>query len=406
MIQITPYLDGFKLGEYQDKLVRLLQIDSNLNQSVPDSIRNSVEWLLRQVNCYYSNRIEGNPTHPKELLRAQTPQTGTSSNMTHTRSRAVQELLAHLEVQLRLENKKVSPADITTPDFIKGLHRSFYQGLPEDQLHVKNQANEDVFDNDGQPLLVIPGEFRKHAVVVGKHEPPHASELNGYMSWLQRSFALDKIWGTDRVVAAAALHHRLAWIHPFLDGNGRVIRLLTDCYMRHSGFGGYGLWSITRGFARDTNAYYSALAQADKPRQGSSDGRGILSDGGLAHFTKYFIDTALDQISYFSELLEPRKLNLRIDIYFEMREKGAIPAAPGEELPLLKLVARDIYKHLLERGPQTKSSICAYIGQPEQSLRSTFKQLEVERLINMNKNGEYVAFISPHIIEFLFPKLW
>lgn len=406
MIQITPYVDSLKLGEYQDKLVHLYQIDSHLNQSVPDSIRNSVEWLLRQVNCYYSNRIEGNPTHPKELLRAQTPQTGVNSNITATRSRAVQELLAHLEVQIRLGNRQIPPGEITTQEFIKGLHRSFYQGLPEGQLHVKNQANEDVLDTNGEPLLVVPGEYRNHAVVVGNHEPPPASELASYMEWLQRSFALDRIYGTNRVIAAAALHHRLAWIHPFLDGNGRVIRLLTDCYMRNAGFGGYGLWSITRGFGRDTNAYYSALAQADKIRQGAYDGRGVLSDGGLVHFTKYFIDTALDQISYFSELLEPKKLNLRIDIYFQMREKGAIPGAPGEEIPLLKLAARDIYKHLLERGPQSKASICAYLGKSEPSLRATFKQLEAESLIKLSSANQYKAFISPHIIEFLFPKLW
>ena len=59
------------------------------------------------------------------------------------------------------------------------------------------------------------------------------------MGWLETAYDLDKIHGTNRVIATAALHHRLAWIHPFQDGNGRVIRLLTDCYMRCSGFSGY-----------------------------------------------------------------------------------------------------------------------------------------------------------------------
>ncbi|MCL6704679.1 Fic family protein [Pseudomonas sp. T1.Ur] len=406
MISITPYLDGLKLGDYQDKLVHLYQIDSHLNQSVPASIRESVEWLLRQVNCYYSNRIEGNPTHPKELLKIQSPQTESPYNFPVTRPKALQELLAHLEVQLRLKNRQTTADEITTQEFIKELHKSFYQGLPEDQLIVKKQDGETALDEQGNPLLIVPGEYRKHLVIVGSHEPPPAKELTSYMDWLQRSFTLSTIHGTNRVIAAASLHHRLAWIHPFLDGNGRVIRLLTDCYMRHSGFGGYGLWSITRGFARDTKAYYNALAQADKVRQGMTDGRGTLSDGGLAHFTKYFIDTALDQISYFSELLEPRKLNSRIDIYFEMRAKGALPAAPEEELPLLQLAARDIYKYLLDRGPQTKSNICAYLGKSEQSLRATFKQMESERLINLKKDKHYKAFLSPHVIEYLFPNLW
>lgn len=405
MIQITPYNDAHMLGDYQDKLVELLQADSALNRTVPDSIRNSIEWLLRQVNCYYSNKIEGNPTHPKELLKAQVPQTG-KEGTTAIRSRAIQELLAHLEVQIKLETKEIASKDICSQEFIKSLHRAFYDGLPEDQLRIKNQHGEDVLDDNNSPMLISPGEYRKHIVLVGRHEPPPPDELNGYMKWLEFSFNPNKIHGTNRVIAAAALHHRLAWIHPFEDGNGRVIRLLTDCYMRHSGFGGYGLWSITRGFARDKSSYYNALAEADKPRQGAQDGRGRLSDSGLLYFTKYFIDTALDQLKYFSELLELRKLSLRIDYYFELRAKGALPGMPGEDLPQLKLFARDIYKLLLDRGPQSRSDICNYVGRGEQTLRSTFKQMEAERLIAIDSKNKIKLLLSPNIIEYLFPKLW
>lgn len=404
MISITPYIDSHMLGDYQDKLVELLQADSALNQTVPHSIRNSIEWLLRQVNCYYSNKIEGNPTHPKELLKAQAAQTG--GNGLAVRSKAIQELLAHLEAQIKLAKKQVTSAELCSPDFIKDLHKAFYNGLPEDQLRIKNLDGEDVLDEDGRPLLIVPGEYRDHSVLVGKHEPPPPSEINSYMQWLAFSFNPDKIHGTNRVIAAAALHHRLAWIHPFQDGNGRVIRLLTDCYMRHSGFGGYGLWSITRGFARDTKSYYYALAQADKSRQGAQDGRGTLSDAGLLHFTKYFIDTALDQLRYFSELLELRKLTPRIDYYFEMRAKEALPSASGEELPQLKLFARDIYKFLLERGEKSKSEICSHLGRGEQTLRGTFKQMQAEGLISTSSNQIVKLQLSPNIIEYLFPRLW
>ncbi|MGL4319171.1 MAG: Fic family protein [Pseudomonas sp.] len=392
------------LGDYQDKLVELLQADSALNKTVPDSIRNSIEWLLRQVNCYYSNKIEGNPTHPKELLKAQAAQTGGEGSV--VRSKAIQELLAHLEAQIKLAKKEVESAELCSPDFIKSLHKAFYSGLPKDQLHIKNLDGEDVLGANGEPLLIVPGEYREHGVLVGKHEPPAPEELNGYMKWLAFSFNPEKIHGTNRVIAAAALHHRLAWIHPFQDGNGRVIRLLTDCYMRHSGFGGYGLWSITRGFARDTKAYYYALAQADKVRQGGQDGRGILSDAGLLHFTKYYIDTALDQLRYFSDLLELRKLTPRIDYYFEMRAKQALPGMSGEELPQLKLFARDIYKFLLERGERSKSEICTYLGRGEQTLRGTFKQMDAEGLISISAKQKVKLQLSPNIIEYLFPKLW
>ncbi|MCP4628982.1 MAG: hypothetical protein GY850_36560, partial [bacterium] len=45
------------------------------------------------------------------------------------------------------------------------------------------------------------------------------------------------------------------WIHPFLDGNGRVVRLFTDYYLTNTGMDGYGLWSISRGFARFRENY-------------------------------------------------------------------------------------------------------------------------------------------------------
>jgi hypothetical protein len=176
--------------------------------------------------------------------------------------------------------------------------------------------------------------------------------------------------------------------------------------MRCAGFGGYGLWSITRGFGRDTQAYYAALAQADKLRQGMSDGRGVLSDSGLIYFTKYFIDTALDQVGYFSELLEPRNLGVRIDYYFEMRAKGGIPSSTGESLPLLKITAREIYRLLLERGGMSRGAIIQHLGKGEQTLRPVFKQMESEGLISAKPKRDVELKLSTTAVEFLFPQLW
>ncbi|NVZ13706.1 MULTISPECIES: Fic family protein [unclassified Pseudomonas] len=402
MISITPYITPEKLGDYQDRLLELIQADAALNQIIPESIRHSTEWLLRQVNCFYSNKIEGNPTHPKDLLNAQEA-TGPKAG---GRSQAIMELLAHLEVQIKLKKNSVNLSEVCTQDFIKDIHKSFYKNLPEEFMRVKDLDGRDVLDDNAQPLLIVPGEYRDHGVRVGRHIPPDPQELNGYMAWLEKQFDPSKIFATNRVIAAAALHHRLAWIHPFQDGNGRVIRLLTDCYMRCAGFGGYGLWSITRGFGRDTASYYAALARADMPRQGMSDGRGILSDEGLLHFTKYFIDTALDQVKFFSGLFEPRKLCIRIDYYFEMRAKGGLPDVSGEPLPLLKIVARDIYRLLLDRGALSRADICKHLGKGEQTLRPIFKQMLAEGLIATKRNKKFELQLSKTAIEFIFPQLW
>ena len=56
--------------------------------------------------------------------------------------------------------------------------------------------------------------------------------------------------------------------------------------------------------------------------------------------------------------MEPRKLGIRIDYYFEMRAKGGgLPNTSGEELPLLKITARDIYRLLLEKGAISRKAI-------------------------------------------------
>lgn len=400
---MIPFISTAKLGEYQDKLVELYKVDAALNQTIPDSIRSSTEWLLRQVNCFYSNRIEGNPTHPKELLKTQ--ERG-HTKKTEGYTNAVLELLAHLEAQIKAKESAIECSDVCSQNYIKGLHKSFYDGLPKSFHTVKDKDGREVLDDRNKPLLVRPGEYRDRPVQVGTHTPPDSEELNGYMDWLEKQFNPENIYGTNKFIAAAALHHRLAWIHPFQDGNGRVIRLLTDCYMRCAGFGGYGLWSITRGFGRDTKSYYAALAEADKPRQGETDGRGILSDEGLVFFTKYFIDTALDQVNYFSGLLEPRKLGIRVDYYFEMRAKGGLPNSSGENLPLLKITARDIYRLLLEKGSMSRSAITQHLDKGEQTLRPIFKQMESEGLISAKPKLDVELKLSTTAIEFLFPQLW
>lgn len=117
------------------------------------------------------------------------------------------------------------------------------------------------------------------------------------MSGFSSAYKIEYLHGLSKYYAMAASHHRLAWIHPFLDGNGRVTRLFTDCFMRAIGLKSYGLWSMSRGFARSSEQYYRYLSIADRPRQGGEDGRGILSDAGLVSFTEYFVDVAIDQMT-------------------------------------------------------------------------------------------------------------
>ncbi|WP_350614746.1 Fic family protein [Pseudomonas sp. HY7a-MNA-CIBAN-0227] len=349
--------------------------------------------LLRAVNSFYSNRIEGNPTHPADILHAQ------EEAGARELSDELLEIKRHIEVQKHLALNVVDKLDICKKDYLLSIHKEFYEGVPEKFLDIKKNSSGDI-------VKLIPGQFRTADVKVGKHVPPSADELASYMTWFESSFRLDRLYGITPILAAAGAHHRLMWIHPFLDGNGRVGRLFTDQYLRCSGLGGYGLWSMSRGFGRDVDSYYQALAGADHPRKGDLDGRGILSDSGLLKFTQYFIETALDQVNYFSSLLEPHKLNQRIDIYFEMRKRGALITSRGEALAPLRIEAREVYKTLLYHGDQSRAEIQALLQVGERTTRTILTQMAEERLISSDPKKPISLSLSPNSIELLFPHLW
>ncbi|QXQ20330.1 Fic family protein [Pseudomonas tolaasii] len=391
---LTPFIPQDKApGRLQDDVVELMQLDAALNANIPQPLRLPMINLLRQVNSFYSNKIEGNPTLPAEVLRAQEipPDEKTAENLL--------EIKRHIDAQRRLSNDPIDEVAICTRESIARMHREFYVGMPEEHMHIK-------VNDEGDTVPLVPGEFRTRGVQVGKHIPPSAEEMGSYLNWFERAYRLDWLHGMTPILAAAGAHHRLMWIHPFMDGNGRTGRLFTDQYLRAAGLGGYGLWTISRGFGRDVDAYYAALIAADHVRKGDLDGRGELSDGGLLKFTEYFIATALEQVRYFSSLLEPRMLSQRIDYYFEMRKRGAFPAANGVELPTLRIEARDVYRDLLYHGPMQRSEIQAKLDMSERTTRNLLSQMADEGLINLDGRKPVSLKLSRHSIEFLFPTLF
>jgi Fic family protein len=119
-----------------------------------------------------------------------------------------------------------------------------------------------------------------------------------------------------KVIGVAASHHRLLWIHPFLDGNGRVTRLFSHASLRELGIGSE-LWAISRGLARQVDEYKKMLATADEPRRGDLDGRGNLTQQGLNQFCSFFLATCVDQVAFMESLLQPAELLRRIEIWSE-----------------------------------------------------------------------------------------
>ncbi|ABE64699.1 conserved hypothetical protein [Nitrobacter hamburgensis X14] len=179
---------------------------------------------------------------------------------------------------------------------------------------------------------------------------------------------------TRQIQTVGAVHHRFLWIHPFLDGNGRVARLMSHALFKRLGIG-TSLWSVARGLARDETRYKALLAQADGPREGDRDGRGNLTQRGLVEFCKFFLERSVDQIRFMSGLLEPATLLTRMEIHIEEEvrtkrlqrgsfavlreavmggevERSKIPALTGFE----ERTARNVTSALVERGILTAST--------------------------------------------------
>ncbi|MDZ7769975.1 MAG: Fic family protein, partial [Woeseiaceae bacterium] len=132
--------------------------------------------------------------------------------------------------------------------------------------------------------------LRQRDVRVGDHVAISPGALPRFLERFEAVYNTAK--KAETVLSAAAAHHRLLWIHPFLDGNGRVARLKSYSMLRDALDTG-GTWSIARGLARQESAYKGHLQACDMPRRNDLDGRGSRSEEALAEFTRFFLQTCL-----------------------------------------------------------------------------------------------------------------
>jgi Fic family protein len=112
---------------------------------------------------------------------------------------------------------------------------------------------------------------------------------------------------SGRIIAIASAHHRLNYIHPFPDGNGRVSRLISHGMALEAGIGCQGFWSVSRGLARGLagrGEYRRMMDMADTPRHGDRDGRDNLSEAALKTYCEWFLKVTLDQLTFSAKLFD------------------------------------------------------------------------------------------------------
>lgn len=143
-----------------------------------------------------------------------------------------------------------------------------------------------------------------------------------------------------------------------MDGNGRVARLMSYSMLRDALDTG-GIWSVARGLARQESAYKGHLQACDLPRRNDLDGRGSRSEEALAAFTRFFLQTCLDQVIFMESLVEPNRLRNRIRLWAEeeFRAETLLPQAGN------------VLEAVLYRGELPRGDVPSVVGTGERQAR-------------------------------------
>ncbi|MEX0733225.1 MAG: Fic family protein [Steroidobacteraceae bacterium] len=353
----TALFEPLKLPEtspYRPELTELA-VDltakaAGFRRSLPDGVIGALAELVRAMNCYYSNLIEGHDTHPIDIERAMQ-----NDYSREPRKRNLQrEARAHVAVQQWIDTGGLK-GRASTRDGICETHRRFCKLLPEELLWVEDP-------DSGERGRVLPGELRASDVRVGAHVPISPGAIARFLTRFEEVYG--KGGRAESIISAAAAHHRLLWIHPFLDGNGRVARLMSHATLLEALDSG-GIWSIARGLARRDREYKEHLVACDQPRQGDMDGRGALSERALVEFSGFFLETSIDQVQFMEGLVQPNRLRDRILIWTEEEVRaGQLPSKAGAVL-----------EAVLFRGQLPRADVAALVGTGERQARRVVSAL-------------------------------
>ena len=371
-------------GPLTDLAVELAARAAGFRRSLPAGVRSALADLVRSMSCYYSNLIEGHDTHPIDIERALR-----NDYSKDRRKRDLQlEAKAHIEVQRWIDAGALA-GRAAAPDALRELHRRFCEKLPDELLQVEDPETH-------ERLRVAPGELRRRDVKIGAHVPVSPGAIPRFLARFEEAYG--RRGRTDAILAMAAAHHRLLWIHPFLDGNGRVARLVSHAMLIETLDSG-SVWSVSRGLARNVAAYRAHLARCDQPRRNDLDGRGALSEEALADFTRFFLETCIDQVTFMEGLVDPDRLRTRILLWVEEeRRMGQLPARAG-----------DVLEAILYRGELPRGDVARLLAATDRHARRTVAAL-VERWIVASEGPRaplrlaFPAALAPRWMPGLFPE--
>jgi Fic family protein len=388
-VTMEPLFPEDRSGELFNLATELYGKASKLSGSINPITRKALADFCRPMNSYYSNLIEGHDTHPIDIAKA--------LKNDFSEDKKKRDLQKEARAHIRLHENIVSEINTdsslipTSSEYIRGIHKRFYEYLPEEFRNV--------IDKNGNVKHVVPGDFRVDEVEVGRHIGPYSIKVPLFMNRFEEKYdskTSDNRIKINRIIAIAAAHHRLAWIHPFLDGNGRVVRLVSDASFIQEKIDSFGLWSISRGLSRKNKEYKSKLAFADHRKMNDFDGRGNLSNRRLEEFCEFFLIRAIDQVDFMSEILhvDTMQKNIRNVVKYMVF------------LEVLRPEAEFILIDVFLKGKINKADAMRITKTSDKTLKNIVDQLVLKDLILAKKEGKVMYYYANYPISFspwIFP---
>jgi Fic family protein len=389
---LTPILPDRKfIGPLKDMATEVATASAGLEKSIAGATARTLGERLRLINSYYSNLIEGHKTTIPEIEAALASRFTGKPERRYAQELCAAHVLTERKFMALLEREP--ELDICSLDLLSSLHATFYSHLPADHQTTHHA-------NGFTGIPVMPGELRDGEVSVDgrTQHGPAAETLPRHMTMFHDAFTPQAFHGDEKLIAAAISHHRLTWLHPFRDGNGRISRLHTGLYLAGIKVNQCNLWSLSRGFSRNKDGYMLNLRATDSPERVKT---GVFFDEALtADFCRFFFEICLDQINFMRNLLRLEEIDRRIEWLTQTtimtRDKDLAPEAER----LLRAVFRE--------GMVPRGRIPEIVGMAERTARRrvTAPLERLELLKSESPKGPVSLGMPATALSFLFPSLF
>ena len=272
---LNPRFDAPLLDVLTDlEHLRRLQIHG----TTPPLVFLQLKQVFHVLESLASARIEGNHTTLADYVEARVADGPARSDQLRE--------IDNIEQAMQQVEDAVQPGEPLAEHLLRGLHATTVAGLER--------------EGDRNPGAYRSGPVR---IAQAEHLPPEALRVPEYMGELVTFINRDDAPKYDLMKVALA-HHRFAWVHPFGNGNGRVVRLLTYALLIKYGFQVNGMGRLLNPaavFCADRNRYYTMLGQADAG-----------TDDALEQWCTYVLTGVRDELNKVDRLTDYAHLQAKV----------------------------------------------------------------------------------------------